>query len=234
MTHRPTPRFETAETDLALPKEAYWTRKQVLRTALLQAQYRLLEYRERALLVVVAGINDAGKGATINLLNEWMDPRHIQTLAFDRPTEADQIRPPMWRYWDTMPTRGKVGMVFGSLYTMLLREAGRKSVRTDRVEALAESIRRFEAMVAADGVQLLKLWFHLSADAQGQRLVNLLALPQTSWQVTAVDCKVKKKYERLSQAGHATLDLTDRPYAPWVGYPAPMTACTPWSQPMSC
>ncbi|MBJ7263033.1 MAG: polyphosphate:AMP phosphotransferase [Burkholderiaceae bacterium] len=220
MTRLPTPRFDIAETDPALPKEAYRAREQVLRTALLQAQYRLLERHDGALLIVVAGIDGAGKGATINLLNEWMDPRHIQTLAFDRPTVAERARPPMWRYWNAMPARGKVGVVFGSWYALLLQETARKRVRLKRVEALAESIRRFEAMIAAEGVQLLKLWFHLSADAQAQRLDKLLASPRTAWQVTPADYKVKKKYDRLSQAGHATLELTDVPHALWQVVPS--------------
>jgi polyphosphate:AMP phosphotransferase len=220
MTCPPTPRFDTAAIDSTLSKPVYRTREQALRTALLQAQYRLLERRDRALLIVIAGIDGAGKGATINLLNGWMDPRHIQTLAFDRPATADRLRPPLWRYWDGMPARGKIGVVFGSWYAKLLREAARKRVRTERVDALAESIRRFEATLAADGVQLLKLWFHLSADAQSRRLDKLLASPQTAWQVTPADRAVKKKYDRLSQAGHAALELTDRSHAPWQVVPS--------------
>lgn len=214
------PLFSLAESDPVLAKDEYKTRQAHLRTALLKAQYAHLARADRSLLIVVAGIDGAGKGATVNLINEWMDPRHIRTLAFDRPDASDRSRPPMWRYWNALPAKGKTGIVFGSWYALLLREAARKHPRADRIEQLAAAIRRFEAMAAADGVQVLKLWFHLSKSAQTDRLKRLLANPQTSWQVTRADHKVNKKFERLCLAGSVAIGLTDRTHAPWQVIPS--------------
>lgn len=215
MTTDALPLFDHAQTDPVLEKSAFKTQEAALRTALLGAQYEQLSQGRQSLLVVVAGIDGAGKGATINLLTEWMDPRHIRTLAFDRPNAVDQMRPPMWRYWNALPPRGKTGIVFGSWYALLMREAARKHPRTERIERLAMAIRRFEAMLAAEGVQVLKLWFHLSRTAQAERLKRLLSSEQTSWQVTPNDHKVYKKYDRLCLAGSVSIGLTDRAHAPW-------------------
>ena len=212
--------FAHAQSDPSLSKDDYEAQEARLRVALLKAQYRRLERAEQALLVVVAGIDGAGKGDTINLLNEWMDPRHIKTMAFGPPEGEELERPALWRYWNDLPAKGRTGIVFGSWYVPLLREAARKKPRTRRIEAHAESIRRFEALLAAEGVQVIKLWYHLSAQAQRQRTQQLLATPETAWQVTPADRKVQKKYTRLCEAGRQAIELTDSPHAPWTVIPS--------------
>lgn len=212
--------FAEAEADPSLSKEEFKPLEARLRVALLNAQYQRLASAEKTLLVVVAGIDGAGKGATINLLNEWMDPRHIKTLAYG-PREGEALeRPPLWRYWKDLPPKGSTGIVFGSWYAPLILEATRKKPNQDSLEAQAAVIRRFEAMLAAEGVQIVKLWFHLSADAQKARAKRLLASPETSWQVSPVDLKVYKKYDRIRAAGQSVLNRTDSGHAPWVVIPS--------------
>ncbi len=208
--------FSEAETDPVLPKDKFKTQEARLRTALLKAQYDLLKKADRSLLIVVAGIDGAGKGATINLLNEWMDPRHIHTMAFGPPAESEAQRPPLWRYWNELPENGRIGIVFGSWYQPLLREAARKHPDADALERHATQVRAFEAQLAANGVQVVKLWYHLSAKAQAERTERLLSSPETSWQVTPADRKVARKFKRLRSAAEVALTHTDVPHAPWV------------------
>ncbi|MEI2415855.1 polyphosphate:AMP phosphotransferase [Orrella sp. JC864] len=212
--------FTEAESDPVLDADTAKELETPLRTALLKAQYaRLLDPR-RALLIVAAGLDGAGKGATINLLNEWMDPRHIRTLAFGEPGPDEAKRPPLWRYWNALPPAGRIGIVFGSWYMPLMREAARKQPRTARMARHIEDVRRLEATLAANGVQVLKLWFHLSKDAQRTRTRRLLADPDTAWQVAPQDRKVHKRFDRLRSAGQEIIAATDLPHAPWVVIPS--------------
>lgn len=212
--------FAEAEADPTLSKDEFKALETRLRIGLLNAQYERLRQAEKTLLVVVAGIDGAGKGATINMLNEWMDPRHIRTLAYG-PREGDELdRPPLWRYWRDLPPKGSTGIVFGSWYTPLVIEAVRKKPNADAIEAHAAAIMRFETMLAAEGVQIVKLWFHLSAKAQKERAQRLLASPETSWQVSPIDMKVNKRFDRIRSGAHVVLNHTDCGHAPWVVIPS--------------
>lgn len=212
--------FSDAEADPVLSKERFKTLEARLRTALLTAQYDRLKKADQSLLIVVAGIDGAGKGDTINLLNEWMDPRHIHTLAFGTPAPEECARPPMWRYWNDLPPKGQTGIVFGSWYTPLFKEACRKRPKHQVLESQWTAIQHFETMLAAEGVQIVKLWFHLSARAQQARISSLLASPETAWKVTRTDRKVQKKYQRIRDAGQLIINHTSSTHAPWMIIPS--------------
>ena len=80
--------FESAEIGHKLSKAEFKIEEPKLRRALLDAQYRLLEKNKFPVIVLVNGVDGAGKGETVNLFNEWMDPRHIHTHAFGASTDA--------------------------------------------------------------------------------------------------------------------------------------------------
>ena len=100
--------FESAEIGHKLGKKEYKREVPALRAALLNAQYDLGELKRFPVLIIIGGVDGAGKGETVNLLNEWMDPRHIHTHAFGPPSDEEAVRPPMWRFWRALPPTGKI------------------------------------------------------------------------------------------------------------------------------
>jgi polyphosphate:AMP phosphotransferase len=212
--------FELAESDPALTDDQAKPLILSLRTRLLRAQYKLLERKDRALLVLVGGIDGAGKGDTINLLNDWMDPRHIHTMAFARPTPQERIYPQQYRFWRALPARGEIGIVFGSGYAPLLEEASKKRPDSNRLEDLILMARRYEADLVANGVQVIKLWFHLSKRAQRDRMEQLLLNPSTAWKVGPQDHAVHKNFKRIRRAAQRIIEATDAQYSPWIIIPS--------------
>lgn len=213
-------RFAEAESDPKISKDVAGPLITELRSALLKAQYARLENPQRSLLIIVAGIDGAGKGATVSLINEWMDSRHIRTLAFGPPTEEEQQYPLLWRYWKQLPAKGRTGIVFGSWYAPLLKLLLEKKPRRTEIEELTSQIRDFEAMIARDGVQIVKLWYHLSRDAQKDRIAKLEGDPDTAWMINPTDHLVYKNFKRIREAAATMLTLTDAEFASWQIVPS--------------
>ena len=208
--------FESAEIGHQLTKTAYKQAVPALRAALLEAQVELFEKRKTPVVVLISGQDGAGKGETINVLYEWMDPRFISTLAFSQPSDEERERPPMWRYWRSLPPKGRVGIFAGSWYSDPIRERIEGEISLKELDARAEQINRFEEMLVNEGALVLKFWFHLTKDGQKQRLKALSADPRTAWRVTQWNWDRLKTYDQLQNVAGHLLRVTNTAAAPWV------------------
>src|SRR5690606_28006041 len=108
--------FEVAELGHKLSKQEFDEKVPELHTQLLQVQRDLLDYRH-SVIILISGVEGAGKGYVVNRLNEWLDSRGIKTTAFWEETDEQAMRPRYWRFWRAMPPRGSIAIMFGSWYT---------------------------------------------------------------------------------------------------------------------
>ncbi len=207
--------FESAEIGHRIEKPEFKREEPKIRQRLLDLQYQLLEKGKYPVIILVNGVDGAGKGETVNLLNEWMDPRHIHTHAFGALTDVERDRPEMWRFWQALPPKGRIGILFGSWYTdpILQRVMGRD--KRARFEERLERIRRFERMLVSEGAVLLKLWFHLSKKAQRKRLKELSADKKTAWRVSKDDWQRWKHYDEFVDICEDALRETSTGEASW-------------------
>ena len=211
--------FESAEIEHTITKKQYEDELPQLRTDLLGHQYELLTSKERAVMIVIAGVDGAGKGDTVNLLHWWLDPRHLQTHGMGRPSDEEAERPPFWRFWRRLPPGGKTGIFFGSWYTVPIIERVYGDTNDSDLEQAMEHIRRFEQMLTDEGVVLLKLWFHLSKKQQHRRLKSLEKDPLTRWRVSETDWRHYKLYDDFYGVCTHALRLTSTDCAPWIIIP---------------
>ena len=208
--------FESAELGHAIPKQEFRRREPKLRAALLAAQYELLKRRDFPVIVLIGGVDGAGKGETVNLLNEWMDPRHILTCAFGEMSDEERQRPPMWRFWRALPPKGRIGILFGSWYTGPIVARVTRKVRGAEFESAMQQINRFERMLVDEGALILKFWFHLSRKQQKKRLKALEADPDARWRVTESDWERYRLYDRFRTVSEQALRETGSGHAPWT------------------
>ncbi|MDP2811364.1 MAG: polyphosphate:AMP phosphotransferase [Rhodocyclaceae bacterium] len=208
--------FESAELGHKIDKETYKKAEPELRAALLDAQYDLKEQGKIPVIVLVSGQDGAGKGETINILYEWMDPRFLSTLAFSAPTDEERQRPFMWRYWRALPPKGRTGIFAGSWYSSPIHDHIEGSMTQAAVDARIDKINRFEAMLVNEGALVLKFWFHLTKDGQKRRLKALEKNPHTAWRVTKWNWDRLKTYDRLQDVVGHVLRMTNTPWAPWI------------------
>jgi len=208
--------FESAEIGHQVDKKRWKEASARLRPALLDAQYRLLKDGRSAVVVLVNGVDGAGRGETVNILNEWMDPRHIRTEAFGAMTEHDRLHPEMWRFWQVLPPKGQIGMLFGSWYTDPILAHVLDGESHDRFTHRLERIRQFERMLVAEGVVVVKLWFHLSKKAARSRMKALESDPRTAWRVTEQERQHLKRYDDMVRVADEALRKTSIGEAPWL------------------
>jgi polyphosphate:AMP phosphotransferase len=207
--------FEAAELGRTIPKETYKAKIPTFRIELLDIQRQLTSARF-PVIVVFAGVDGAGKGETVNLLNEWMDPRWIITRAYGEPSDEEGERPEYWRYWRDLPPKGRIGLFLSSWYSRpVLDRVNRRSGRAQFDEAL-DRISAFERTLTDDGALILKFWMHLGKNAQKKRLRTLEKDPLTRWRVTKQQWQNWRKYDRFVEAAERTLQRTSTAQAPWT------------------
>jgi len=207
--------FESAELGHEISKTKYDKEVPLLREALLEAQYELLEAKRSATLILIGGVDGAGKGETVNVLNEWLDPRHVHTHALGQPSDEELARPRYWRFWRSLPPRGKVGIFFGSWYTQPIIQRVFKHTSAAELDQAVDRIVHFERMLADENVTLVKLWFHLSKDQQEKRLKALSRDKRTRWRVTERDWEHFELYDRFRKTSERVLRQTSSGHAPW-------------------
>jgi polyphosphate:AMP phosphotransferase len=208
------PMFETAELGNTVDKEAYRRESEKTRMALLDAQKQLAG-ADFSVLIIIAGVEGAGKSETINLLHEWMDARGIQTHAFGEPSDEERERPRYWRYWRLLPPKGRMGIFFGSWYSEpILSRVFNKTTDAD-LDLSLNNIVALERMLSQENVLVLKFWMHLSKAAQKKRLKALEADKQTRWRVSKLDWKFFKKYDRFRDVSERAVRKTNTGEAPW-------------------
>ncbi len=208
--------FESAELGHKIDKQTYKKEVPALRAALQDAQYDLKENGKIPVVVLVSGQDGAGKGETINILYEWMDPRFISTLAFSAPTDEERERPFMWRYWRALPPKGRIGVFAGSWYSSPIHDRLEGHMSKADLDARVDQINRFEAMLVNEGALVLKFWFHLTKDGQKRRLKALEKDPHTAWRVTKWNWDRLKTYDKLQDVVGHVLRMTNTPWAPWI------------------
>ncbi len=208
--------FESAELRQEVGKADYNAAVPALREALLDAQYDLLAAKRFPVLVIVGGVEGAGKSETIQTLNEWMDPRHVHTHGFLMPTDEEAQRPPMYRFWRALPPKGETGIFFGSWYTLPILAHALGKVSDADLERSINEIRHLERMLHNEGVLILKFWLHISERVQCKRSRALAENPDTRWRVTKTVEKLVDRYDDLRETAEKVLRETSTGEAPWT------------------
>jgi len=208
--------FESAELGHQIDKERYDREEPELRHALLTAQYELVKEKKFSVVILIGGVDGAGKGETLNLINEWMDPRHIQTNAMRPIDEHLDGRPPMWRFWRALPPKGRIAVFVGSWYSQPFISRVYGELKKAKFDQCLEQVLRFEQMLADEGTLLLKFWLHLSKKGQKKRFEKLSKKKSTSWRVTETDWKHLDMYEDFQEGAQHMLRETSTGDAPWL------------------
>jgi polyphosphate:AMP phosphotransferase len=206
--------FETAELGRTLDKTTFERRARQLRTELLTVQERL-KNAPLSVLLLVNGVDGAGKGDVVNVLHEWLDPRFLSSHAFGPANDDERSRPRWWRFWRVLPPQGRIAVLFGSWYTEPILDRVRKRVGKGEFFLELARIQATERMLADDGAVIVKLWFHLSKKQQREKFDAWKDKKEIRWRVSKQDEKNHAAYDRFRVVSERALYETNTGICPW-------------------
>jgi len=206
--------FEAAEVGRTLSKAQFKAQVPALREDLLNAQRELLKARF-PVIILFAGVDTAGKGETVNLLNEWMDPHWIITRGYSDPSEEERERPRLWRYWRDLPPHGQIALFLSAWYSSPIRHRVARRQTMAEFDAALDEIAAFERALTDDGAVVLKFWMHLGKEAQKKRLKAFERDPHQRWRVTKQSWKHWRMFDRFVAAADRAIRKTSTDQAPW-------------------
>lgn len=206
--------FEAAKLGRKVSKDFFKEQEAELRYELLQAQ-RDLAASNTSVVLIISGVEGAGKGEVVNVLNKWMDTRGLETTAFWDETDEERDRPRYWRFWRTLPPRGQIGILFGAWYMEPMVHRMRDRCTDADLDDELKRIADYERMLTEDGTLFVKFWLHLPEKEQKKRLKKLQRTDAKRWKMTPRKGEFSEHYEKVERVGERVIRQTDSGYAPW-------------------
>jgi PPK2 family polyphosphate:nucleotide phosphotransferase len=212
--------FDTADTGgFGAPAEADEQMQGIVdRIADLQA--RLYAEEQRALLVVLQGIDAAGKDSSVKHVFRGVNPQGCRVYTFREPSAEEAGHDFLWRYHQDTPARGMIHIFNRSHYEDVLVVRVKGLVDEPRWRSRYDSINDFERMLVREGTVVLKFFLHISKGAQLDRFRERLEREDKHYKFSANDVRERRHWDAYQQAFADMLRHTSTPWAPWHVVPA--------------
>ena len=175
---------------------------------------------ERRLLLVLQGMDTAGKGGVLSHAVGLLDPSGMRLKSFRKPTEEELAHDFLWRVEREVPGAGEIGIFDRSHYEDVLVARVDELVPPAVWEARYDEINRFEEEVVAAGTTIVKVALLVSYEEQRARLMERLERPDKFWKYNPNDVDSRQKWPAYQEAYQAVLDRTSTEAAPWHVVPA--------------
>jgi len=189
-------------------------------TVIDQLQDALFAEGRRALLVVLQGIDTAGKDGTAKSVFKYTSPLGVRVHPFGRPTEMEMKHDYLWRVHQLCPQRGHISVFNRSHYEDVLVVKVRKLADPEAIEQRYEQINNFEKHLVENGTVVLKLMLHISKEEQGVRLKERLEDPCKLWKFNPGDLEDRKLWPEYEAAYEDIASRCSTAHAPWHVIPS--------------
>jgi PPK2 family polyphosphate:nucleotide phosphotransferase len=188
--------------------------------AINELQDRLYAEGRRALLVVLQGVDTAGKDGTIRHVFKETGPLGVVVTPFRRPSEEELAHDFLWRAHLACPRRGFIGIFNRSHYEDVLVGRVRELAPASEIAARYEQINAFEKLLTENGTKVLKFMLHISKKEQRERLQARLDEPKSRWKFNPGDLDDRKLWDKFQAAYELALNKCSTPWAPWHVIPS--------------
>lgn len=201
--------------------------KESLDTELAQHAKKLDDLQElfyaaqsQALLIVLQGMDTAGKDGTIRHIFSGVNPQGCQVAAFKVPTPLEARHDFLWRCHAQVPPRGMIGIFNRSHYEDVLSPVVHGHITKKQARQHLDEINDWERMLTGNGVTILKFFLHISREEQTRRLQERIDEPKKRWKLAVSDFEERPFWDDYVRAYEEILRITSKKHAPWFVIPA--------------
>jgi len=200
-------------------------------TRLEELQERLYASDRWSVLIVLQGMDAAGKDSLIKHVMSGVNPQGVEVHAFKQPSEEELDHDFLWRIAQRVPSRGRIGIFNRSHYEDVLVARVHPEVieRAKLPKGLDgkhlwrhryDDIRAFERHLARNGTLILKFFLNVSRAEQRKRFLDRVDLPAKRWKFSMSDVRERKLWPKYMRVYERAIRETSRPEAPWYVLPA--------------
>jgi PPK2 family polyphosphate:nucleotide phosphotransferase len=185
-----------------------------------ELQARLYAEEERGVLVVLQGIDAAGKDSSVKHVFSRTNPQGVRVYTFKEPTDEEAAHDFLWRYHQDVPARGMIHVFNRSHYEDVLVVRVKGLTEESRWRSRYDSINDFERMLARERMVIVKFFLHISKDAQLERFRERLEREDKHYKFSANDVRERRNWDAYQEAYEDAVNFTSTPWAPWYVVPA--------------
>jgi len=211
--------FDAAET-FGRQKDAAEADLDKVLERLTDLQARLWAEARHAVLVVIQGIDAAGKDGTIRIIAGAFNPQGTPVTSFKVPSPLELSHDYLWRVHQHMPGKGEIGIFNRSHYEEVLIVRVHEIVPQERWRKRYEHLRDFEKMLTDEGVTIVKFFLAIDREEQRQRFQERVDDPAKRWKFSFGDLEERKRWDDYRAAFEEMLEETSTKPAPWYLVPA--------------
>jgi len=183
-------------------------------------QARIWAEARHAVLVVIQGIDAAGKDGTIKVIAGAFNPQGTPVTSFKVPSPMEMAHDYLWRVHQRVPAKGEIGIFNRSHYEDVLIVRVHSLIPEERWRRRYEHIRSFEKMLTDEGVTIVKLFLAIDREVQRARFQDRVDDPTKRWKFNPGDLEERNRWDDYSVAFSEMLRETSTSYAPWYLVPA--------------
>jgi PPK2 family polyphosphate:nucleotide phosphotransferase len=183
-------------------------------------QHLLYAEGTRGLLIVLQGIDAAGKDGTIRNVMTGLNPQGCRVVSFKVPSAEEKKHDYLWRVHKKVPETGEMVIFNRSHYEEVLVVRVHNLVPEAVWSKRYREINDFERMLSENGVKILKFFLYISKDEQKKRFQERINEPEKNWKFSVADIEERKYWDDYMKAFEDAISLCSTTYAPWYVIPA--------------
>lgn len=201
-------------------KDEGYERLEQLAQEIAGLQDRLYAQSHHRVLLVLQGMDTAGKDSTIRDVFARTNPLGIHTVSFGRPSANELAHDYLWRIHPHTPARGQISIFNRSHYEDVVVVRVKELVEAEVWERRFDHLVGFERMLAEEDTLILKFFLHISADEQRERLQERIDVEDKRWKLAESDLVERQFWDYYQQAWSEAIERTSTAHAPWFVVPS--------------